>query len=177
VKLTLDDALRLLPGIGRFRTMDAGTLRTLLSREPGECTWCGNPIGPRRQSWCGDECVKAFQLRCDQGTFVSHVSKRANGKCEQCGHDTVAAENEFRRREEELRGKLPTGWKDREAVLSPIRESLRYARGRWREVDHTVEVCRGGGLCTPDGLRLLCGACHKEKTDRMMKERKKRKST
>jgi hypothetical protein len=171
--ITLDDAIRLLPGLARFRTIDADTLRKLLARGKRECTWCGGELPKRRQSWCSDECVKEFQLRCDQGTFRSHVEKRADGKCERCGHDTVAAEKAFISYELSMQGDLPTGWKERDAALKPKRDELRYARGRWREVDHVIPVCEGGGLCRPDNLRLLCGTCHNEATKALAKRRGK----
>ena len=68
--------------------------------------------------------------------------RRANGRCEACGD-------------------RPT----------PIRD----IKGRpWRtwgrlEVDHKVEVARGGDLYDPQNLQVLCSRCHAAKTRKFMR--------
>jgi hypothetical protein len=39
------------------------------------------------------------------------------------------------------------------------------------DLDHIVEVVRGGGACGPENLQTLCQPCHKAKTRRLAAER------
>ena len=145
--MNLDDLLRIVPGLRRWRSINARDLGRLLSREPWECIWCGMIVPKRRRSWCSDECVHAFRSRCDSAYAARIVTEAARGICAICGVDTIAAE--------QIR-----------------RYSICFARGRWREVDHVVPVCEGGGLCGPLGLRLLCGACHAKESDALAERRR-----
>lgn len=45
-------------------------------------------------------------------------------------------------------------------------------RSTW-DMDHVVEVCKGGGECGLDNLQTLCGACHDAKTKALRAARKK----
>jgi hypothetical protein len=109
------------------------------------------------------------------------VEARDQGICTICQRDTVAAENEFQSWMNENIA-IAYSWKRpdetdvqyaaRKASLDARKHSLGFARGRWREVDHIVPVCEGGGLCGPDGLRLLCGVCHELATTKLAGRRK-----
>lgn len=167
--MTLDDAMALLPGLRRLRSIDAAMLRIILNRRRGECTWCGELVGGRRKQWCSDQCVKVFQQRCDPNTARRFVLERDGGKCSVCGRDTLEAEREAKTRGlsdylPRLRGEENDQYAARKAARTIELLALGYARGRWREVDHAVPVVEGGGLCPVDQLRLLCGACHAEAT-------------
>ena len=71
---------------GRYRRMiGAQALRNALQREKRTCTWCGEPVTGRRQTWCSDECVKAFLGRCSPGHIRVAVRKRDQGVCAVCG--------------------------------------------------------------------------------------------
>ena len=101
---------------------------------------------------------------------MGFVLQRDGGICATCGRDTVTAEREGAAAFNALRaeacqdGMSPSGLspedrrvlaKRQEAVL----KSYGWARHSWREVDHILPVCEGGGLLGPENLRLLCGAC------------------
>jgi hypothetical protein len=153
---TLDDLLTILPGLGRLRSLDAEMLRTLLNRRSGECTWCGYVVPKGKREWCGDNCLAAFQSRCDPTYARRLVLARDNGVCQVCGRDTFQAERDF----EAERRQLEASRVIDSLVLNPIRAKYGFARGRWREVDHRVPVSEGGGLADPSSLRVLCGLCH-----------------
>ena len=171
--MTFDEMLDLLPGLRRLRSIQAPWCRTLMNRQPGECTWCGQKVAKGRSTWCGDECVLAFKLRCDQGTQRRIVTERDGGICRQCGRDTVAEENGFQTESEWRRPhETKESFEERRILLVERQFASGYARGRWREVDHIVPIIEGGGLCGPEGLRLLCGACHHEATTQLAGRRR-----
>lgn len=175
--MTLDDLLKLVPGVCRLRTLSADMLRILLDRQRHECTWCGDIVPKRRKTWCGDECYRAFRLRCDSAYVAQIVRERDNDLCQICGRDTAAAEREYRAIEQAQENKQrfrAMTWQEREAELLPLRRKFGWARGRFREVDHATPVVEYGGLCGPDELRLLCGECHAQVTAALAGRRAKK---
>lgn len=173
-KLKLVDALTLLPGLRRFRQVDATTLRKWLNREAKECTWCGGPVGKGRSTWCGAVCLQEFKLRCCPHAQRRFVGNRDKGICQICERDTILSEKAYNLNGVKWRP-LRSG-EDRKAVQEEIKKSLLsygHARGMWREVDHIVPVCEGGGLLGPDNLRLICGECHLDVTNKLVASRKK----
>jgi len=180
----LDELLEVVPGLRRMRSLNAAMLRSLLDRRAGQCTWCGQPVGRGRSTWCSDQCVEAFKLRCDAQHQARVVEKRDRLICQACGRDIRAAMEDFKAAWHSERDKFSTAglsWND----SRPIREASNarelelqqahgWARGHWYEIDHVVPVCEGGGLCGPDGLRLICGACHAKAT-RELHGRRRRK--
>ena len=169
--MMLDDALALLPGLRRLRSLEADMLRILLDRRRGECTWCGDAIPQGRRGWCGEACVTAFQSRCSPNHYRVMIQNRDHGVCQLCGRDTDAAEvswakqptSAWMRRSNETRAEQDA----RGIALAVQLRAVGYARGRWREVDHIVPVSRRGGLCGLEGLRLLCGVCHDDETTKL----------
>jgi hypothetical protein len=159
---TLDDLLALVPGMRKMRLLNADTLRVLLDRGRGECTWCGQQVPARRIKWCGSECVQNFQLRCQPAYQRPFVLKREHFICEMCGRDVQASQ----RRGIDEWGRHPShsaygvDWKHKQSVREEIFRRHGWARGEWYEVDHIIPVIEGGGLLGPENLRLLCGACH-----------------
>ena len=162
--MMLDDLLAAAPGLRRFRGINATMLAALLEREPYECVCCGGGVPKSRRNWCGDDCVKAFRLRCDPASGRDYVIETSRGICAECGADTIPAEREWRAAQRAA-GIWPKGFRPG----GPTEDHPVFARGVWREVDHVVPVCEGGGLCGPEGLRLLCGRCHHEATRRLAK--------
>jgi hypothetical protein len=177
---TLDELLAVLPGLRRLRTLKADLLRVLLDRRDKECTWCGGVVPKGRRQWCGDACVKAFQLRCDANRARNHVVERDGGTCRRCGRDTLAAEATARAQRltawpSRLRDETPEEFAIRRAVaVKRLRDEFGYARGQYREVDHDPPVIEYGGLCPVEQLRLLCGACHAAVTEALAGERARR---
>ncbi len=165
----LDTLLARVPGLRRMRSLDADLLRVLLDRKRGECSWCGTLVQSGRRTWCSDNCVDAFKLRCDAGRQMRFVEARDGGICQLCQRDTIAAERDnkilFNRRHQLLDGP------DRIEVDRQL-HLAGYARGSWREVDHIVPVSEYGGLLGPQNLRLICGSCHLAETNRLAKRRR-----
>lgn len=173
---TLDDLLAILPGLRRLRSLDADLLRILLDRRPKTCTWCNRIIGGGRRTWCSNECVNHFKLRCDPAAIRRYVEVRDEGICQICKRDTLAAEREgasLTRSTSRFRlvGESDVEYgkrqRDNEATLA----NLGFSRGAWREVDHKVAVVEYGGLAEVSGMRLLCGACHDEQTKQLSRRR------
>ena len=159
----LDDLLALLPGMRKQRFLNAGTLRMLLNRPRRHCTWCGKAVPKGRQTWCSQSCVDAFNLRCSPPHQKAFVEKRDEGICQLCGRNTVAS-RQFARRA--LRA-LPSLNGSSVKIRDRIRRRFGYGGGSFSQVDHIVPVCRGGGLCSVENLRLLCGSCHLKVTAEM----------
>lgn len=166
--MTLDDAIAALPGLRRFRFITADDLRRFLERQRGECTWCGVPVPKGRQTWCSDECVTAFKLRCDSAHQVTVVASRDRGICCLCGRDTLKCQRVYR-----------AYWRDAKHIVPTDHGEVQEALGikchftQPFEVDHVVPVVEGGGLCGPDGLRTLCRPCHKQKSAELARRRRK----
>jgi ribosomal protein L37E len=180
--MTFDDLLNHIPGLRRLRQLNADMLRILFDRKAGECSWCGQPVGKGRSTWCSDACVEAFKLRCHPMTWRDFVEKRDGGICRRCGRDTVAAESEAKTKRlvawpNRLRDETMEEWVIRKEVAIAQLRLMGHSRGRWREVDHDPPVSEYGGLCDPAQLRLLCGTCHDEATAQLAGRRAKKKKT
>lgn len=169
---TLDDLMKIVPGLRKFRSLNADMLRRLLDRQKGECTWCGEPVPRGSRTWCGQSCVDTFHARCNPQHQVNLVLRRDGGICQECGRDTVAAEKDFAERWRAEKNNHGTQYRQWGREWDRLAESFGYGRGRWREVDHIVPVIEGGGLCSIDNLRLLCGQCHATATKQLAKKRK-----
>lgn len=173
VSRSFDELLDAVPGLRRLRGLTAEWLRVLHDRRAGECTWCGKRVPKGSRTWCGDACVEAFKQRCDPQHFAPLVVRRDCGICQHCLKDTMAGEREAKAERRRIyMGKRPDDvsiweWREREKENELWFTARGFARGRWREVDHVVPVCHGGGLCTLDNLRLLCGVCHHEHTKQL----------
>lgn len=188
VPKTLDEVLALLPGVRRMRQLNADLLRTLTDRQKGECTWCGGPVGKGRKTWCGDACVVAFNHRCSANHYRAAVVKRDQGICRSCGRDVVESEQKFNLAEREVKkllaekhGSSVNAWNvsplhraELDLEIERLRLEFGFARGGFFEVEHTVPVCEGGGLCELDLLHLYCGACHARSTKELSGRRKRK---
>ena len=164
---TLDELLEIIPGLTRQRSINAAWLRTLLSREKKQCTWCGDQVGKGRSTWCSDECVTEFRSRCDSQYQARAAASRDQWICQLCGRDVRQAKKDYEVELAELKkaaGSLysPAGFMAPQYVTAIENLQLKhgYARSSWYEIDHIVRVEHGGGLCTIENLRLLCGSCH-----------------
>jgi 5-methylcytosine-specific restriction endonuclease McrA len=117
--------------------------------------------------------VRQYQLRCVPGAQTYAVYERDNWVCQLCGRDIRAAQQAYQAQREakarELYGDVPSQrWYGHHNRYCPRwrawLEEFGYGRGRFSEVDHIVPVSEGGGLCTLDNLRLICGQCHAQET-------------
>lgn len=168
--MKFDELLQQNPALRYLRSLDADTLRKLCRRLRGECTWCGQPVGKGRRTWCSDTCAKSFLHRCSPQHAATTVYERDSGICSLCRQHVKRQEAAFQERWQndkpqlEALGLKPADLRKRKQDLMA---EYGYARGQWYEIDHSTPVCEGGGLCEPSELRLLCGKCHKQETDKL----------
>ncbi len=180
---------------GRYRrSLTAGALRQHLARERGTCTWCGAAVGKGRRSWCSQRCVDEFRSHCDPQYVLARINRWANGgcksawrvlRCESCGLDVNAracAARWMQKRVVGLRPHRRSRVGRRKKILRDRMASILY-RARWDrrllpldqwELDHVTPVCEGGGLCGPEGLRVLCVPCHRKATAALRKRLSRR---
>lgn len=166
----------------RLRQISASDLRKRLDRPKRHCTWCGEPVGKGRRTWCSDDCYREFASRCDPQAIRRQVGERDNGVCCECGLDTewlrriivratrigIASSgpqwpcpvnrNGRRNMRRRTRAKL---------IVEGMRSRGFKLHRHWAdrqhlwEADHIVPVIEGGGLTGIDNFRTLCLACHK----------------
>ncbi|HEY8297920.1 MAG TPA: hypothetical protein VIG32_07860 [Candidatus Baltobacteraceae bacterium] len=105
----------------------------------GGCAWCGQPLPPRRRTWCSDRCGTSFWKN-HWWTLARRAAKRRDKyRCTRCGH------------------------------ALPKRGCTRAQRKSGRlEVNHR-EPCRGAHArlsCAHhlENLETLCVPCHQEHT-------------
>lgn len=141
-----------------------------------KCRWCQGKVRKPRRTWCSDECVRAFTSRNHQAAFNSLVWAQSDKKCAVCRIDLDALDNlirsvrsfDFREAKEKANGSLCNQ-----------RELVRQLKGLFGldkkdhlwEADHILPQELGGKELNPKlNGRVLCTACHSEKTqyDRQM---------
>lgn len=169
---TLDELLRVVPGLRRLRSLNADLLRTLLDRQKGECTWCGQPVTGGRRTWCSQECVKAFSSRCSPQDQARLVVERDGPCCQICGRDTDEAQRLAEQEMCSVSEDVSRYSSNFRAIADKIRERHGCIGYTYREIDHIVPVVEGGGLCSIDNLRVLCAVCHRKETRALAKRRK-----
>lgn len=201
------DAISWIEQNGKYtRAITAGVLRRACGRGKGECTWCGVPVPKPRRTWCSDECLKKFSLRCDPSAIRRAVRDRDQLVCQICGLDLGWLSRLIERirranadpvctrfhRKINRRGKknlrrnrryIEINRYDYSAAYSVVLGWL-YRRGfdgrrggDLYEIDHIVPVVEGGGLCELSNYRLLCLPCHKEESRKLKARRSKRKDS
>lgn len=173
-----------------LRSINAARLRRELHREKRTCTWCGEPVGKGRTTWCSPACVEAFRLRCDPAYIRRHIEQTRPLVCAICGRDIAwlkGLEPRAKRAWHNLdyqpvrchRGHLLINRRGRRnrrrmerwarlwnyGLTRSIRSwmAARGLAGIW-EADHVVPVIEGGGLCDASGYRILCVPCHRAET-------------
>lgn len=175
--LSLDD-LR----FGRTAKVTPHGYRSLMGRQPGECTWCGGPVPKGARSWCGPACVEEWTIRNQPAVAREKVLARDGGVCASCGADCLERTRRMEAAWEAVIAALPSKW----VILKPdslaaFRAAVMAATGTelpkcdqraWEqpripptwEADHVVPVCEGGGFCGLDNYRTLCVFCHRAET-------------
>lgn len=172
---------------GRFlRHISAESLRKATGNISGVCTWCGCRVAGRKRHWCGEKCLAEFRVRCQPGHARDLVEVRDRGVCRICGFDTTMlcrfshAEMSDARAFYRIFGVCSHHGARKGHRNSRPAASMRNCtcpvcrlefRSSW-EMDHIRPVCRGGGLCGLDNLRLLCGCCHGIQTDDLVRSRR-----
>ena len=121
------------------------------------CKWCGLRLPKFKKSFCGTHCVSEWRIRTSPSYARQLVIERDNGVCKNCGLDTLA----FKTNLEKL---FPRKSKKKTKYLL---EKGFHPNRAFSEVDHILEVAKGGGLCGLDNLILLCYPCHLKKTKAM----------
>ena len=157
--------------------MNAAQLRKRHGRLNGECTWCGKPVGPGRQTWCGQECVAAFRAEHDWTWIRGRVEERDRGVCAVCGVDTRKIKRLLNITRQETWGHESkwslTGFQVAKH-LADFYKTLGwddlYGKDLW-QADHINPRVRGGDHKL-DNLRTLCVPCHKTVTAQLAADRK-----
>ena len=167
---TFEQLLDRKPELRNRRNISSSVLREHFDRPDKHCTWCGKKVEGRRQTWCSSECVTEYRERCDSQYAAYQAHKRDQGICQICGRDTGRCQRIYRAFCRSMR----LGFSRDNEITRWLKSQMGFGRGRWGEVDHVVPVCEGGGLCTLDGLRWLCGACHAEETRELAARRAKK---
>lgn len=74
---------------GRTSKVTPHGYRSLMGRQPGECTWCGGPVPKGARSWCGPGCVEEWTIRNQPAVAREKVLARDGGVCASCGADCL----------------------------------------------------------------------------------------
>lgn len=144
--------------------MNASEYRKLHNRQKGQCTWCGEPVGKGRQTWCSDACVDAWRQAYDWTYIRRQVYQRDAGVCQLCGCDTVRITRLWRHVRQW--SYLAAVWLKKQYQEQGFNQLL-YPP--W-QADHIVPRVRGGGN-ELENLRTLCEPCHKVVTAELASER------
>lgn len=139
---------------------------------------CGQPVGPKRSSSAGLECVKTWRAHSDLNHIRFQVEGRDKGVCAICHTDTFALKAAWG---QEIYAAYKQRFGDRAGFVGDGLHLI-YALGsdhpsapkgfppkdrRWWEADHIVPVSEGGGGCDFSGYRTLCIPCHKTETKKL----------
>jgi len=151
------------------------------------CRWCETPVPKGRRTFCGQDCVREWNIRTDPGYARRQVELRDHGVCAVCGLDTDRLKRiadhlwsigyttswqfhgrphpSAERRKEQFAIMLAilSMWAGHSMRVSVWDGNNRLRRHLW-EADHIVPVCEGGGEAALDGYRTLCLRCHKDAT-------------
>lgn len=111
-------------------------------RQPA-CRYCGGPLPRGRRSFCSGHRTK-------HGHGMVVLSEGSG-----CVHEFLLRSDA---------GYLRKAVRDRDHALCALCGVT--DREDW-QADHTVPVVEGGGECGLDGMRTLCGACHKQETAKL----------
>ncbi|TXH50637.1 MAG: hypothetical protein E6Q97_20080 [Desulfurellales bacterium] len=153
----------------RMRTISAARLRRALGRSKGTCTWCGGTCKYPRRTWCSAACFGEFERRCTR-RGARYARQRDGYACVLCGLRQAAVN----RLSAWLQRYEPEAWGHYRAYLQAAGFQRRNSRWLLLEVDHIRPVSAGGGLCGLENYRTLCAVCHRGVTQRVLRERKRR---
>ena len=139
------------------------------------CKMCGQEVPKGRQTWCGDDCVRAHETTSGGRRAILALIARDGGICARCGEaEIVETERWLRLYWRDLHWGVKHAWPGAQAAIDAIRQTFHDAgyslpKDRWTqwrslaEADHTVPLIEGGPN-TPANMRLLCQPCHRQVT-------------
>jgi 5-methylcytosine-specific restriction endonuclease McrA len=135
------------------------------------CRWCREVVEPPKRTFCGKpECIHEWKIRSNPSYAREQVYTRDHGVCASCGLDTEKLKQLLHRI------RLERGENAYRQFLNEIRAQYRASydldKHFW-EADHIVPVAHGGGSCGLENLQTLCLACHKTKTQRQRRMKRK----
>lgn len=139
-------------------------IHPLAKRHPGKiCKWCGGGLPRFKKSFCSQHCIHEWSMRTSTSYVRSYIIKRDRGICASCGLNTILFEQ-----------KINQKYGKKSAKRDKILKRLGFHPNRAIcEVDHVLEVCKGGGLSGENNYICLCYKCHKDKTTKLMKAKAK----
>lgn len=125
------------------------------------CRFCSTEVGPRRWTFCSDECVHEWKLQTSPSYVRKCLLKRDKGICCECGFNAHALKLRLRR----LRRTDPLAW--HAAWEEMLARGVPSHRKTFWDAAHVVAVVEGGGYNYAKGLTNLvtkCIFCHKKDT-------------
>jgi 5-methylcytosine-specific restriction protein A len=133
------------------------------------CRFCGREVSGRRRTFCGDGCVREWELRNNPEFLKRELFKIQKGICQDCGIDTTALKKELK--------KLPP--EERHIRMLELGIPKHREFGNYWDCDHLLPVKFGGGveldgkpMIITEFVQTLCLVCHRAKTFEMKEELK-----
>lgn len=127
------------------------------------CRQCSKETEPPRKTFCSDECVHNWKIRSQASYAREQVALRDRGVCKACGLDTEKLKSLL------YKVRSEKGEPAYSHLISQFALKTGYAfsldKHFW-EMDHIRPVDWGGGSCDLENLQTLCVACHRTKTRR-----------
>lgn len=146
----------------------ASSARTL--EATGRCPVCRITVEPPKV-FCGSSvCTHEYKIRSDAGYAREQVFLRDHGVCQSCGLDTEKLKSLLYRVRDQ---KGEAAYLE---LLAFYRKKTGYHfsidKHLW-EMDHRIPVAQGGGSCDTTNLTTLCVPCHRLKTRRERRRKRK----
>ena len=135
------------------------------------CRRCGGPVPTDRKFWCSKACVASCLIMCNPGQAKTYVEMRDRGVCAACGIDTEQIKDAYKGALNLVEYTDPDRYEKFEQIRAAMRALGFPTSGVLWDMDHRLEVVRGGGHCGLSNLETLCRPCHKVKTKKLAGER------
>jgi hypothetical protein len=165
--------------------------------QKGTCRGCHGELPQHRRAWCSNNCYERFE----PSRVRWSLFKRDKGICSCCGIDSEREQKRFggyapeplnyyryfrngildKERFERAK-KIYDKWTAKRIAAFKNRQKRMTETGwpnrhrDWWEMDHIVPFSEGG-LTVLENVRTLCVVCHKKRTKKWHKDRKKQEQT